>query len=266
MERKHRVCLAIVAATALACASYAADDDKDALKATWSAWTEGQVWAGRATTNSGKKPKGHTLDCSKQQLSTSFVIRVHKLKETTPNNTSDYYIVHSKFDHRVHGGVDRPGTNWLSVGFYAHKMHFDIQCMTKGAVLLEYMPKVMAQETTKTLSMGAGLSGTNPNASMTYSTTWNTKTTTVKGTADLAKAEVAWKVILPAVRAGHPNPGPESSDGFELESACLFQVPEGQALTLTAVPDVHWRYDFPRGTRYHGRRATKKFTKTFKTQ
>lgn len=209
----------------------------------------------KALTGRGNAGWG-TVNTANQTLSASLNLPIYRYIGATLGDRT-YYLVIGPVLHGIQGSPDDPSKNWASVGYYAARGKFEMECTSSDAKLIEFGPNTTVETVTIGFDIGASASvGADPTGpsgeagvSASVSASFSASEVSFAARAGLTKLELA--VNLPGVgwiSAGVPaNPGKASAFGYQWISGVVFSVQSGAPLKLKGSYTVDFDFDWTRG-------------------
>lgn len=201
-----------------------------------------------------------TVSTKDQTLTASAQLGVYKLMQGDQSRTKDYYLVAGDVFHGIQGSPEKPGANWVSVGFYANYMKLKLSGQTPGTRLYTFGPNSTVETASIGFSIGGSLSagaskkdGPSGEAGLNASVSISFSASEVSFVASPASTAIEWYTRLPHVGWISPavpaNPGNASYGGYIWNPALIFEVPEGLPLMVTGSLEVDFEFNWTRGIR-----------------
>lgn len=209
--------------------------------------------------NGGSDYGWGTVATEPQTLTANAVLAVYKLQQGDQSLTKDYYLVTGDVYHGIQGSPTSPGSNWVSVGFYANYMKLRISSGSPETRLTSFGPNSTIEEVAISFSVGGELGvereegKTKVGASINTSVGISFTASEVSFAARPATGSIEWHTSLPHVGWISPavpaNPGRTSYAGYIWNPAVIFEVPQGKVPALSGQLEVDFEFNWTRGIR-----------------
>lgn len=217
---------------------------------------------GTQTRSGGPNLGPGSVPTESQTLTAAAILPVYKLMQGDQSKTRDYYLVTGDVYHGIQGSPVDPGSNWLSVGFYANYMNLELRCTTPGARVMTFGPNSTVEQATISFSIGgelsgeAGTEGATVGASLSASVGVSFTASEVSFATRPSPTSISWRTSLPGVGwlgpAVPPNPARPSYAGYLWNPAVIFELPQGMSPDLHGEFVVDFEYNYTRGLRARG--------------